>query len=160
MNKKKKIHIASIVIAFLAIAGLMAVEFIKPGEEPAYIPYSEFLSMAESGGVAEVSLGSGARIGFTGPDGTAYETDNPRKAELKEELLLLEVSVTEESTAAAEPLLSTVISLVCFGAAILFAMRLMNRQSGGAVMAMDVKDAAPERKERVGFDDVAGNEEA
>ncbi|MDR1704774.1 MAG: AAA family ATPase [Clostridiales bacterium] len=160
MNKKKKSYIVSVVTAFLAIAGLMAVEFMKPGEEPAYIPYGEFLNMAESGGVAEVSLSNGARIGFTGPGGTAYETDNPRKAELKEDLLLLGVSVTEESSAAAEPLLSTVVSLVCFGAAILFAARLMHRQSGGAVMAMDVKDAAPERKERVGFDDVAGNEEA
>lgn len=151
-------YILAICAGFALFAVLMATGLLEDGSKPAYISYSEFMGMAEDGAVTGVTLRDGARFEFTDAEGAVWETDNPRNPLFKEALLTMGIAVEEDKSSS--DLMSTVVTLLFFGFIFFFAIRMMNRNGGNKVMAMDVKDAAESGGTGIGFDDIAGNEEA
>lgn len=158
MANKKKAYICLAALAVLTAAVIAAAALWPKNGGPEYVGYNEFITMTESGTVAGVTLTDGSRFTFTTADGASFETDNPRNSQFKETLLLQGISVAEGNGGG--DIVSTVGSLLFFVMAAFLVLRLMNRQSGSAVMAMDFKEAAETVKARVAFDDIAGSDEA
>lgn len=158
MTKKKILYIVTIGLAFAAIVGFAVIEMVGGGVETYQVGFNEFMLMAEEGRVAGVTLDDSAIITFIDTDGNYFSTNNPRNPLFKENLLLMGIFV--EESGGGTDVASGLVTFGFFAAAFFIIMRVMRRPNGGAVMAMDVKDAAESGHIGIGFSDIAGNEEA
>ncbi len=114
--------------------------------------YAKYRQDIAQGVVKSVRLDASAVMAVTLSDGTTYQTDNPRRETLKEELLTAGIAV-EEGSAAAEP--SRIIGFMLAGALVVGAYKAFSREKTAVV----VKEAE-ESKKNTTFADVAGNREA
>lgn len=121
---------------------------------PIDIRYIDFMECADSGRVSEVNLSDQAKLTFMLHDEAArYTTDNPRNPQLKEELLLKGITVTENGDSFAP--FQGFIMIACF----IGAFYLISRRSGvRGTMALSASDTSSTIT--FSFTDVAGNEEA
>jgi len=159
MKSRKSRIIGAISIIVIALVG-MAIYFDNTGEAAETVAYAEFMVMAEDGQVARVILNDAATMRFyTNGSYVAFETSNPRNPALKEQLLLMDIEVYEGSGFAVGGLLSSALPIVFFVAMFVFIMRMMGRASGKSAMSLNVA-AAEESAVKVGFEHVAGNDEA
>ena len=142
-------------LGLILLAGVLAASlWMKP--TPEKVSYPAFVNAVESGKVSEVTLGEGATLSFVETNGqTSYITDNPRRQDMKEWLLLSGVSVKEDGISQA---METGLSLLLFGGALFVAYRMTSRQRLRAPMAMESAQAAETVYTR--FEAVAGNIEA
>jgi len=159
MKSKKGRIIGVLSIIVVAIAAF-AIYFDNTGDTLTFVPYAEFMTMAEDGMVERVILNESATIQFyTHGADVAYETSNPRNPTLKEQLLLLNIEVAENTGFAIGGLLSSAFPIVFFVVAFVLVMRIMGRASGKSAMSLNVA-TADETSVNVGFAHVAGNDEA
>jgi len=159
MKTKKNKIIFALIAAAIALAALF-IYFNDTGEGAAFVPYAEFMAMAEGGQVSRVILGDAAAIQFyTYTSDATYETSNPRSPALKEQLLLMGVEVSEGTGFAISGLFSSVLPIAFFVMMFVFFIRMIGRASGKSAMSLNVA-AADEAEVNVGFEHVAGNDEA
>jgi len=126
---------------------------------PEFVEYAAFVEAVNDGLVSEVWLSDGAEINFTYVDNnTTFITNNPRREDFKEFLLLQGVAVTE-SSASGEGFLQLGFTLVVL-AAVIF---MMHRRSSGVraksgfdAVAVNIEPGA----KTCSFNDIAGNIEA
>ena len=144
-------------IAILTLAVVTGI-YIHKKSTPSEVTYLQFVKMLENGDVAEVSLNNGATMKFKlkGSDLT-YSTDNPRREDFKELLLLNDVQVDE--TAETVSVLQYILSVITmFGAGILVFVLI---RRNGKNSNMGLNNTMVEAKDlTIGFDDIAGNIEA
>ena len=86
-------YIKTFLFLFISIFILSVV--ILNGSKKTYVTYNEFLNYIDSGNVKEVVLSNSKSFNFILKDEKICYTDNPRKENLKEELLLKDVVVKE-----------------------------------------------------------------
>ncbi|MCL2376563.1 MAG: ATP-dependent metallopeptidase FtsH/Yme1/Tma family protein [Defluviitaleaceae bacterium] len=159
MKSKKNKIICLISIAAIALTAFF-IYFNNTGEDTAFVSYAEFMVMAEDGQVSHVVLSDGAMIQFyTYASDVTYETSNPRNPALKEQLLLMGIEVSEGTGFAMSGLLSSVLPIAFFVMMFIFVIRMIARTSGKNAMSLNVT-AADEISVDVGFNHVAGNDEA
>ncbi|HEY8362056.1 MAG TPA: ATP-dependent metallopeptidase FtsH/Yme1/Tma family protein [Tissierellaceae bacterium] len=153
--KKIKIALAVIAIAALLFTGFL---FLKNARNIEEIPYNLFLSHIDNGLVEEVELSDDDMIKVKLKNGNVFFTDNPRKENFKEELLLKDIKVTEKD----ESVSQTIPMLIAFsvmGFLMFYISRNMSTQAAKEISQISKIDTENNSK-RLTFSDVAGNEEA
>ena len=156
-NIKKSKWIKIGLIAILTLAVVTGI-YIHKKSTPSEVTYLQFVKMLENGDVAEVSLNNGATMKFKlkGSDLT-YSTDNPRREDFKELLLLNDVQVDE--TAETVSVLQYILSVITMFGAGLLVFVLIRRNGKNSNMGLN--NTMVEAKDlTIGFDDIAGNIEA
>ncbi|MDR2182657.1 MAG: AAA family ATPase [Clostridiales bacterium] len=159
MKSKKGKIIGALCIFAIALAAFF-IYFENTGEAAEFVPYAEFMAMAEGGQVTRVILNEAPVLRFyTQGSEAAYETSNPRNPTLKEKLLLMGIEVSEGANFSVGGVMSSVLPIVFFVVMFVFIIRMFGRASGKSAMSLNVT-AADENAVNVGFCHVAGNDEA
>ncbi|MCL2364373.1 MAG: AAA family ATPase [Defluviitaleaceae bacterium] len=153
---KKHITIAGIA---LAVAALIALSMWTGRADSTFYEYAAFLQAVEDSRVTSVYIDNSATLAFSLADsyGT-YITNNPRRVDFKEWLLLEGITVTER-TASNVDFIALGVTVALIGAVIF----MMTRRGKPAMAAqgMNVTDANAETtQKRCNFNDIAGNVEA
>lgn len=154
-NSNIKITLSFIVIFTLLFTGFLYIKNRKVIEE---IPYTLFLSHIEKNLVEEVEISNNEKIKVRLENGNVFITDNPRKENFKEELLLNNIKVIEKD----ETLNQTIpmlITITIMGFILFNVSRNMSKQAAKEMSQMSKIDTENKSK-RLKFSDVAGNEEA
>ncbi|MBQ1275288.1 MAG: ATP-dependent metallopeptidase FtsH/Yme1/Tma family protein [Cellulosilyticum sp.] len=160
MKKAKKnnkyIQYASIaLVVILVIVGL----FIQKHHQAREVSYTNFMTLLTQGKVAEVDLNNGATFKFKLKDkNTTYITDNPRREDFKEILLLnnVEVNETAETISIVQMALSS-MTMLGIGIFIFYQIRRGGARNGN----MGLNNTKVEAKDLVvDFSHIAGNIEA
>lgn len=146
-------------LGILLILGIIIGIYIQKKTEPFEVTYLQFTQMLKKGEVAEVSLNNGETMKFKikGKD-TTFSTDNPRKENFKEVLLLNNVQVNE--TAETVSVVQSILSLgvtIGLGTFIFYQVK----RSGGKNSNMSLSNTKVAVEDlTIGFNDIAGNVEA
>ncbi len=122
------------------------------GMDTIYLSYTDFWSLAESGQVESVVLGSGEYWQANLTDGAAVRTPNPRAADGKERLLALDIDVKEQESGAGMWMLGLIMAAAFF---------LFSKSKGKSAMGLQkyASVQADERVPNVTFQDVAASGE-
>jgi len=150
-----------ILIIALSIVSLLAGSYwvFKPKKN--ILSYNSFISHVNSGQVDTVYLSNKPELKVKLKDGSIFYTDNPRSANLKEELLKKDVKVDEmEFTSAGEKALGFVATIFLFGIIGYFLVTTTAKQRSGSLMDVTTIKKTEEPEVNMGFSSVAGNEEA
>ncbi|MDD3839166.1 MAG: ATP-dependent metallopeptidase FtsH/Yme1/Tma family protein [Clostridia bacterium] len=158
MNKKKKILL--MVVLVVVVASIMFVYNIYNNQHE-YITYNEFISQLGKQKIDKVYLSEGDKIKVLDKDGTLFITDNPRKQDFKEMLLLKGVAVQEKGY---EFQIQSILGTVFFIGTIVFLMYYLSKRSGGMasnnILKMSSAEKTVQDNVQIKFEDVAGNYEA
>ncbi|MFA7533948.1 MAG: ATP-dependent metallopeptidase FtsH/Yme1/Tma family protein [Tissierellaceae bacterium] len=154
-KNRKRIIILSIVISII----IVGIYFFRSNNEVEQLPYTLFLTHLERGLVEEVELSNNDKIKIKLNNGKILETDNPRKDNFKEELLLYEVNVIEKEQQLSQ-LIPTILILSVLGFMVIHLSRNTSRQAAKEMNDLSKIDIQDENSKRIKFKDVAGNEEA
>lgn len=148
------------ILCIVIIAAAVVFMLLRGGNDTEFVAYGEFMYAVESGNVAHVAVTDGPRLQFSLHNSdNLYETSNPRNPALKESLLLAGIDVTEGGMFSASGFMSTGLSVLLIGGMFFFIIRTIGRTQGKSAMSLNVT-AADVDVINVGFDNVAGNEEA
>ena len=154
-NIKAKLGIAIFILIIVVFVGVEVGTSNKSVEK---IQYTEFIKFLDNQQIESVSISESPKMNFILKDSDIiYETDNPRNVELKELLLLQDVSVIESSYVSGLSILQTITSITIIVVIFYFAYKTLNRNSAKSAMAMEVEESG---EIGIGFADIAGNEEA
>ncbi|MCL2573646.1 MAG: AAA family ATPase [Defluviitaleaceae bacterium] len=161
MKSKKRNIIGAICITLLALVALFIYfENTGYGNVVEFVPYADFMVMAEDGQVSRVLLTETAELQFyLYASDVPHETSNPRNPALKEQLLLMGIDVYEDTSIAVGGIISSFLPIVFFIVMFILIFRMMGKASGKSAMSLNVT-AADETETNVGFCHVAGNDEA
>ena len=142
-------------IQYAFIVGL----FIQKHHQAREVSYTNFMTLLTQGKVAEVDLNNGATFKFKLKDkNTTYITDNPRREDFKEILLLnnVEVNETAETISIVQMALSS-MTMLGIGIFIFYQIRRGGARNGN----MGLNNTKVEAKDLVvDFSHIAGNIEA
>ncbi len=149
-------HCIIIAIVVVVIIGAL---WISNKESISEVSYLQFVDLLNKGEIKEVRINDGAMIQFEEKGtGKKYKTDNPRKEDFKELLLINNVKVIEQVESLS--LLQTIISsifLVGIGGLIFYQVKKSSGRNG----KMSLGSTMVEAKElKVDFNHIAGNIEA
>jgi len=147
-----------IILAAAVLAGAVWLAFRPAAVEAEFVPYVQFMELAQHGYIEQVMLSDGAILRFY-KEGVAFETNNPRNPALTEALLMMDIIVTEENGQSAAAAIGNFMSFGMMAVIVFVAFRMMGRAGGKKAMALEVV-AADIDQSRMGFDNVAGNDEA
>ncbi|MBC2580195.1 ATP-dependent metallopeptidase FtsH/Yme1/Tma family protein [Clostridium sp. DJ247] len=158
MNKmKKKYILIPVITAVLSLAALLFLNFVEtPKTHKSYVLFLKDVSNKK---VSTVYITSAPKIVVKLNDGKKYETDNPRTNNFKEIMLKDGVSVSEQlpsDTKQIYPMVTLFMSLI---AIVVMSVKFSNIASK-RIRSVDALDAAAVADLGLGFDNVAGNEEA
>ena len=120
----KKTQKKGALVMLLLLTALALGAFLKNGEPPMKLTYSEFQRRAERGEIASVTVSEKAEWTAIFPTGETVLFPNPRTTDGKEKLLLMGLDVREESASAIPG--AVMAALLLFGMALL----LWNRKTG------------------------------
>ena len=156
INNKQWIKYISIILVIGAvITGL----YIQKNSYKEEVSYLQFMDLLNEHKVSEVQLNSGATIRFKLKDQkNTYITDNPRKEDFKEVLLLngVEVKETAQTVSALQYVVSTLM-MIGVGAFIFTQVKRGASKNG----KMSLGNTKVEAKDlTIDFSDIAGNVEA
>ncbi len=158
MTKKKKLMMG-ILFVILAVGILQAMTVYKQ-QRLNEVSYNQFVQKLEAYQVEEATVSNQAKMTFKlkGDDRT-YTTDNPRKENFKEELLLHQVEVKEGSQTAANGM-QQLFSTLVIGAMFYIVFRGV-KKTGGITSGMKLNTQVVEASElKMDFSHIAGNVEA
>ena len=144
-KKKLKIIIPIIVGLFLLIL------ILTPSNPPPTTTYNEFLTKVEAGQVKTVKIiFKDATFVYEDIDGNQYTTDNPKTETFKEELLLKDVEVIEDTGVSTSVIVSLVSTLIYVGLIYILAKKLIP-----SIDTAEIVTSVP----NINFDSVAGHKE-
>jgi cell division protease FtsH len=151
---------AAIILALLC--GVLYGSHIKNQSPPEYRPYTDFIALTQSGEVSAVNLSDAARFTFwAGESPTLYITDNPRRENFKEELLLSGIYVTESTAGNGDAYVQLGLTVVLVAGGLYL---LRRRQGYGKLTPKSINTPVASGTQGAstgcGFDDIAGNLEA
>jgi len=152
-------NILGVVLILAVLAAILAGSHFRGRQGPEFMEYTAFIEAVEEGQVEEVRLGDSSQISFTMADATAtFTTNNPRREDFKEFLLMQGIAVTETTTSG-----DGFIQLGFTIALLAIVIFMLHRKSAGVraksgfnAVAVDVSPGT----KICGFDAIAGNQEA
>lgn len=158
MKKPINYKILFLAIVFIAIVSNIFL-YLNNKVDYKEISYKAFLDYAEEGLVEEVGLGDRSQIKGKLKDGAAFITDNPRKEDFKEYLLLHNIEVKEEESLIPSHIIATLILLMGVGGLAYFSNKNYSKQAEKEMALMSEIETG-NGGGQITFKDVAGNEEA
>ncbi|WFA09433.1 FtsH/Yme1/Tma family ATP-dependent metallopeptidase [Tissierella sp. Yu-01] len=132
--------------------------YFKNNKRTEEISYTLFLQHLKSGIVKDVYLEDSPKLKIILNNDNEFLTDNPRTQEFKEELLMYDVNVIEKSQTASDVVMPLTI-LVSLAFMIFYFRKNMSKQAEREMESMSNIESI-NYDSRIGFKDVAGNEEA
>lgn len=155
MNKIKKFYI--FIPIFTALFSLGIIIYTSSLNNYPKQEYTSFLQDLENNKIQNVIIDSSSKMTVKLKDGKTYITDNPNKEDLKETLLLKNITISDETN---PPLIKTIPSgILVLSILTIIAMLIVKvRHGGSSVTSMDIVDFS--KNIGVNFSSVAGNEEA
>ncbi|MCL2577733.1 MAG: AAA family ATPase [Defluviitaleaceae bacterium] len=162
INKYRNIIGVALIVA--ATAGIIYASYIRGRVTPEFMEYAAFVGAVEEGRVDSATIGEGAMIYFTlaadeaSENAISFTTNNPRREDFKEFLLINGVSVMESSHSDFN-FFQIGFTIALVAGVLLFVQRKSSavRAAGGLNPVMV---SARESEKMCGFDDIAGNLEA
>lgn len=158
MNKlnKKYIFIPLIISIISIIVFAIESTAFKPHT---YVSYVSFMKDLKNHSVSTVYMTNTEKISFRLNDKKLYETDNPRTDGFKEELLTQGIKVSET---APSDYMQTIPLFMFIASFTVFAVLLLKSKSftSKGMLSVDSIDLSNVSDKSIGFDSVAGNEEA
>ena len=163
-NHMKNLVIWAIIFVLMVVLFNLFNQPPVPQDQPSY---SQFLSMVESGGVAEVKI-QGKKISGTKNSGEKFQVYTPNDPKLIDTLIEKGVEVNAEPPAESPWYISMLLSwfpmLLLIGVWIFFMRQMQGGGGGGGRGAMSFGRSKArlisEETAKVTFDDVAGVDEA
>lgn len=155
MNKIKKFYI--FIPIFTALFSLGIIIYTSSLNNYPKQEYTSFLQDLENNKIQNVIIDSSSKMTVKLKDGKTYITDNPNKEDLKETLLLKNITISDETN---PPLIKTIPSgILVLSILTIIAMLIVKvRPGSSSVTSMDIVDFS--KNIGVNFSSVAGNEEA
>lgn len=155
MNKIKKFYI--FIPIFTALFSLGIIIYTSSLNNYPKQEYTSFLQDLEKNKIQNVIIDSSSKMTVKLKDGKTYITDNPNKEDLKETLLLKNITISDETN---PPLIKTIPSgILVLSILTIIAMLIVKvRPGSSSVTSMDIVDFS--KNIGVNFSSVAGNEEA
>jgi len=148
-----------VVLILAVLTGIVAASYFRGRQEPEFVAYADFIEAVAEGRVENVQLSDGATLEFSLAESeTRYTTNNPRRDDFKEFLLLQGVAVTEVATSG-DGFIQIGFTFGLIGIVLLMMYRRsagVRAKSGFNAVAVDITPGA----KTCGFDDIAGNIEA
>lgn len=158
MNKiKKKYIIIPVITALLSLIMLLILNYSSSGHK--YKSYSEFTNDLSINKVSTVYITASPKITVKLKDGTQYESDNPRSANFKEDLLKKNIEVLEQSPTNLEEVVPIIILISSLAALGVIGFKFSNISSK-RMSSVEAIDASAVENVKYDFSSVAGNEEA
>ncbi|GFN36231.1 ATP-dependent metallopeptidase FtsH/Yme1/Tma family protein [Tepidimicrobium xylanilyticum] len=158
MKEKGRIKLLlALAISIILIASIYF--YINSSSEHRKIAYNQFIDLVEVNLVEEVKLDSSDKLTGILKDGSKFITDNPRREDFKEYLLLRDVKVIEEGSGPLNQGISFLLIVTAIGG-VAFLIKNSSKQAEKEMATMSNIDAETSPEDNVTFDDVAGNEEA
>lgn len=155
---RKKIIVILIAVLVISLA-IVIYQTFKPINS--IISYNNFLSEVDKGNVDTVYLSTKPEIKIKMKDGKTVYTDNPRDDNFKENLLKKDVNVDEiEFSSTGNNVMGFGATLLLFGVIGYFLIAKTAKQKSGGIMDVTNISKSPETDVKIGFSNVAGNEEA
>ena len=152
------------IVAFAVLAAIIltfSLAYGLGGEAPASVSYNEFLGKLEAGEISEVVITEAGFFKFSVVSGESFNTDNPRRIDFKEFLLLNNIEVKEGTHVSAFSAVQNGLGILVFGAIGFFVYKSMNRSGKATAMALNACDSSKEGSPVLTkFEDIAGNDEA
>ena len=159
MKKKSTFKILLILIIFIALVSNI---FLSLNNKKEYkeIPYKLFLEHIEKNLVQEVELKDKSQLKGKFKNGDLFITDNPRREDFKEYLLLNNVEVIEDNSLIPAQIITIMFLLMGIGLLAYFTNKNYSKQAEKEMALMSKIDMENSNKGKITFEDVAGNEEA
>ncbi|MFA6940389.1 MAG: ATP-dependent metallopeptidase FtsH/Yme1/Tma family protein [Clostridiaceae bacterium] len=149
-NKYFLIPISMIACIFIIIS-LFSLNINKP----AYKTYNLFINDINQNLVYEVNLTSSPEINVKLKNGQMYKTDNPRKEDFKEQLLLKGIKVSENQNIDADKLM-IIIPILILSALLLYNLKVRSKKKNNSFDSIELNKI---ENSSYSFKNVAGNYE-
>ena len=156
MKKLKfNIIIIPIICAILSLLALGFSSFYPKSKNSK--SYNEFLQDLQDQNISKVNFNSEETILVTLKDGYVYSTDNPDSDNLKEDLLLNNIEIAEDTLAPLNQTLPAIILIIS-----LFSIVFIKLNKGGqsSIGELNLQDFSKDSLNNYNFANVAGNDEA
>jgi len=152
-------NIIGVVLILAVVAAIVAGSHFRGRPTPEFVEYATFIEAVNMSQIKEVWLSDGAEINFTFVDNTmTFTTNNPRREDLKEFLLLQGVSVTEHASSG-EGFLQVGVTMAVLAAVVFILHRRskgVRAKNGFNAVAVSFEPGA----KTCDFNNIAGNTEA
>lgn len=155
MAKNSRLIIIAILVLLIS-SSLFIINYRKKDIDK--IPYSLFIEHLDKGMIKEVKLTDSATLKILLTNGMEVITDNPRIENLKEQLLLQGIEVVEKDDIMVERGFVMLI-LLGIGIAVYLSRNKMSKEAEKEMTNLSKMENI-DYDTNIGFDDVAGNEEA
>lgn len=155
MAKNSRLIIIAILVLLIS-SSLFIINYRKKDIDK--IPYSLFIEHLDKGMIKEVKLTDSATLKILLTNGMEVITDNPRIENLKEQLLLQGIEVVEKDDIMVERGFVMLI-LLGIGTAVYLSRNKMSKEAEKEMTNLSKMENI-DYDTNIGFDDVAGNEEA
>ena len=159
MIKNGRVKILLFLIICIALVSNIFL-YLNSKKEYKEISYKSFLNQVENGLVEEVELKDGSQLKGKLVNGEFFVTDNPRREDFKEYLLLHNIEVIENKSQIPTQIFTMIILLAGIGALAYFTNKNYSKQAEKEMTSMSQLDTGDFSRGRITFEDVAGNEEA
>ncbi|MCL2386664.1 MAG: AAA family ATPase [Defluviitaleaceae bacterium] len=157
---QKHRNVLGVALLLAITVGILFLAYLRGRSTPEFMEYSVFIQAVEDGLVETVNLGEGAMLGFTLSESEGeYITNNPRREDFKEFLLLEGVTVSE-STHTDFGFLQIGFTIALIAGVLLFVQRRNSAVKAGGGLSPVTVSAGDKSEKLCGFDNVAGNLEA
>lgn len=158
MNKlNKKYILIPLIISIISIL-VFAIQSIAFNPHT-YVSYVDFMKDLQKHNISTVYITNTEKISFMLKDKKLYETDNPRTDGFKEELLKQGIKVSETSPSNYMQTIPLFIFAASFAVFSVFLLKSKSFTSKG-MLSVDSLDLSNVSDKSIGFDSIAGNEEA
>lgn len=159
MKKNSKFKILLVSVMFIALVSNIFL-YMNNRKEYKEISYKLFLNYIEQGLVQEVELKDRPQLRGKLNNGKLFVTDNPRRENFKEYLLLNNVKVIEDKNVFPTQAITAILLLIGIGVLAYLTNKNYSKQAEKEMALMSKMDTEDSKKGKITFGDVAGNEEA
>lgn len=153
--KRNKLIVILIILGITVLSSVFVYTNYNKLDE---ISYLQFLDYLEEGEIDTVYISNDSKLKILLGDGSEFKTDNPRSVDFKEELLMYDIHVVEDSSSVQNigvPLMLLGVLTVL----VLYVMHRGSKQAEKEITNMSTMEKGNYNMKTT-FDDVAGNEEA
>jgi cell division protease FtsH len=158
---RKHRNYLSVVAILTIIAFILVAAFLTSRVVPVFVEYAAFLEAVAEGRIASVEINDGPTIHFSYTDSDSlYTTNNPRREDFKESLLLAGIAVTETASGGTDFIMLGFTVVLVAGVIFMVQRRNGMATAKNSLNPVAVNVNAEDKRSPCNFNDIAGNLEA
>lgn len=159
LGKKRLVGIGLLILITLAV--IIGFVFMNQNKDYKELSYNEFLQEVEKGNVDRIYLTEEEKIQGSFKDDSLFRTDNPRRENFKEKLLISGVIVEEkQGNAQITEILTFILFIGGFAIVAMFLNKKSAKFAQKEITQMSNIENGNDENNGITFEDIAGNEEA